>query len=1026
MDHVADYVAKLDKDTDFGAALLKKVEAAKEKYEELSVPAVKSVSAINANDVKQSLPATDVLANSKFEVNFSDAVDAATVTTGTVYLTQDGVKQLATVSYDSEKKVATVELSAGNTLAPGKSYVLTVDGVKDAKGVAVKKSTTSFTVSANPIITNATFTHGVTGTTNIEGAVVDTATEAITLTFNKNLDTNTLSTSNVKLYNITKEEYVAVSLSGITATSVTVAPSANLVADNDYRLEVGAGIADLAGNKLTATSYNFFYGITPVGVQNITPTNGATTVYNKITSSGGNDAFKYRAQFSAAVDASTVNGTTVKLVDKVTGSTVDATVSYEEGSRYVIVTPRADLAENNQYEVTIDGVKTAKGIKVTKSVTTFTTSDFTAPTIVSSTPANAADGVALDGTFTINFSEKMNAAKLVLGTDVILEDVSNNNTPVASFSNWTSTLSQDGKTLTVKPSASNKLDANKTYRLTVKKTAADVAANTLAADYKVLFNSEAAAATKLTKVQSGSAYSTTNTVRESGVTNIASANTTNFYFNFDQALKTDAGSYVLDDLVVVEKLNANGTYTAETDAAVVVSLVNSNKTIEVDKTAAWSADSTYRITIPTSVKDANGNDVQKVEFTFTTGTKPVVDTTVSSPANFATGVAVDEAYLAVVINDTESDLQSASLNADNVKVVKKSDGTAAPYSIDAINYATKATTTTAAVAALSNSDKTFEVADASKFTAGNIITFSTLAGTYVVTGVDTANNLVTVNKAVTGLGNTETVTFNQGVVYKLNTGAKLATNSEYDVKVENVKDAAGNIADAKTFTFRTGTAATDLALDSSSVTDGQTGVAVNAPLTLTFNTPVDASTVTAANITVEKDGTPLATNGSAYTVEVDSADSKKIVIKPVGFLSADAVYKVTVTTNVKNTAAYGADALDSAKSISFRTEQTASVSPKLVTAKLLDANNNGIGDTGEKVLLTFNAPVTAGTVDEADFLFANGGSIGNATATASGTESAIITLGTTSTLVKGLTTIEVTGTDLKSNGVDIKGKVTAE
>lgn len=52
MDHVADYVAKLDKDTDFGAALLAKVAAAKEKYEELSVPAVKSVSAINATQVE--------------------------------------------------------------------------------------------------------------------------------------------------------------------------------------------------------------------------------------------------------------------------------------------------------------------------------------------------------------------------------------------------------------------------------------------------------------------------------------------------------------------------------------------------------------------------------------------------------------------------------------------------------------------------------------------------------------------------------------------------------------------------------------------------------------------------------------------------------------------------------------------------------------------------------------------------------------------------------------------------------------
>ncbi|MGN7175615.1 S-layer protein [Cytobacillus sp. SAFR-174] len=58
MDHVADYVAKLDKDTDFGAALLTKVSEVKAAYEAKLAPAVESVSAINAKElvVKFNLP----------------------------------------------------------------------------------------------------------------------------------------------------------------------------------------------------------------------------------------------------------------------------------------------------------------------------------------------------------------------------------------------------------------------------------------------------------------------------------------------------------------------------------------------------------------------------------------------------------------------------------------------------------------------------------------------------------------------------------------------------------------------------------------------------------------------------------------------------------------------------------------------------------------------------------------------------------------------------------------------------------
>lgn len=343
-----------------------------------------------------------------------------------------------------------------------------------------------------------------------------------------------------------------------------------------------------------------------------------------------------------------------------------------------------------------------------------------------------------------------------------------------------------------------------------------------------------------------------------------------------------------------------------------------------------------------------------------------------------------------------------------------------------MNFAKKANAAVAGAVNISTNaitDDSFDVTDGTKFAVGDIITFSTLTGTYVVTEINT--NTVTVDKAVTGLGNDEAVTFHQGVVYKLNTGAKLDTNTEYQVQVTGVKDIAGNTADDKSFTFRTGTANEDLEYVSGTVADGVTGVAVDQALEFTFNTPLDSSTVDGTNVTVKKNGVAL-TNNTDYKVELDSNDNKKIVVKPVGFLSEDAVYEITIGTSVKNTAAYGKDALDVAKVISFRTEQTASVSPKLVSAKLLDANNNGIGDPSEKVLVTFNAPITQGTLDETDFEFGNGGVIGAATASVSADGmSAVITLAADSTLIKGITTVNIVSvTDLESNGVKVTGSST--
>lgn len=932
---------------------------------------VDSVSAI-AGTKTVTLPGTNVPATASFEVKFSGEADKATVNTGTVFLTKDGVKQLTTVSFDETKKTATLALNAG-TLEAGKTYVLTVEGVKGKDGKELTKATYSIGVADSPTVVSAQYSttaDDATGTlADVAGASVDGSAETVKFTFNKDMDVNTINTSTVKLFDLKNNKYIPATVTP-SLTGVTVAPNGvTFEADAEYRITLGSSIADLAGNKLGEDySVNFFYNATAVTLGASNPIDTAISVYNKITSSGGNDAFKWRVQFSGDVDATTVNGTTVTLKEKVTGASVAATVSYEAGSRYVILTPQADLKEMTDYLVTVDGVKTTRGIKVAKVERTFTTGDFTAPTITSTTPAHAADKVAVDAPFAVNFSEKMKLSTLTLGTNVVLKNVTDNST--VTITSWIGTLSEDGKTYTLKAPTGTKLDPNKTYELTISKNIEDANSNKLTADTKVVFNTAPAAATSVVDVRTG-AFDSTGTVVASGSYKLA--NTSELFINFSQALKANAGTYKVEELVKVEKLNAStGTYSPVTVAAAAgvgtagVSLVNGDKTIKVDNpTDNYAADTTYRVTVPTTVKDAFGNSVSAVEYVFTTGTKPSTDVAASYPTSFATSVSTTLPYVAIVIDDANSDLKSSNLTSDNVKFVKKSDGSAAPYTLAFAKYAKPgAETITVGGAADETAATTLTLADAQKdnVQVGDIITVAGTAQAFVVTAK--AGDVITLDRAFgSDIAAGTALTRHQGVVYKLNTDAKLASNTEYQVQISGVQDAAGNPIDTENYTFRTATVASDIAVASTSIANGQTGVAVNAPIEITFNENVanvggadaQATLVDAAGIDGIDPEKRIALETAAGVVVPGKVvvDGKKLTIVPDGFLAADTVYKVTVDNTVAGSTGTPLSATTD-YSFTFQTEQTATVTPAIQTAVYFDANGSGTINDGDVIRLTFN------------------------------------------------------------------------
>ena len=223
--------------------------------------------------------------------------------------------------------------------------------------------------------------------------------------------------------------------------------------------------------------------ITPPTVLSTSPASNATGVATTAA---------ITAVFSEALTASSVTGSSVFL--QAGATTVPATLSYTAGSANVVLTPSSPLSSSTVYTVTLKGgtgaariLDVAGNALAADYVWSFTTADVTPPTVVSTTPAGNATGVATTAGITAVFSEALTASS-VTGSSVFLQTGA---TTVPATLSYTA-----GSTnLTLTPSSP--LSANTVYTVTLKggtgaERILDVAGNALAADYVWSFTTAAA------------------------------------------------------------------------------------------------------------------------------------------------------------------------------------------------------------------------------------------------------------------------------------------------------------------------------------------------------------------------------------------------------------------------------------------------------------------------------------------------------------------------------------------------------
>ena len=147
--------------------------------------------------------------------------------------------------------------------------------------------------------------------------------------------------------------------------TATLNPNATLLADRTFTVAATAGIRDVAGNALVATTWTFITGPAPT-ITATSPTAGATAVRrnNNVT-----------ATFSEPIIG--VSTTTVRITNALTGAVVTTASTFSSTTRVLTINPAPTLASNTQYRVTITGgnlaVRDAAGNPVVTRTWVFTT-----------------------------------------------------------------------------------------------------------------------------------------------------------------------------------------------------------------------------------------------------------------------------------------------------------------------------------------------------------------------------------------------------------------------------------------------------------------------------------------------------------------------------------------------------------------------------------------------------------------------------------------------------------------------------
>jgi len=424
---------------------------------DVTPPAVTST--VPAN-LATSVPVTTVVS-----ATFSKSMDASTIntTTFTLKVTATSAAVAGTVSYDAATNTAT--FTPSSALASATTYTATITtGAHDTSGNPLPASF-PWTFTTADIV--PPFVNSITPKADSTNAPITTA---VNIQFSETMDPSTINTTNITLKNTATSAPVAGTVTYSAGNSIaTFTPTAPLSNGTQYTVTVTTGVKDLGGNPMASPFTSKFTTIpaVPIVVDPTFPANFDVEIAVDTA---------VIVTFSHAMNAATINSTTFSLKTTSGGTAVAGTVTYNTSTFTAKFKPNAPLSNNTVYTATVStGAKDiANQSLAADKVFSFTTTKF--PTVIATSPAPSATGVAVSAFVTATFSESMDATTITTTTFNL--KTTSGGTAVAG------TVSYDAASNMAKFTPSSALSPNTSYTATVTTGVKDATAshNAMAAD----------------------------------------------------------------------------------------------------------------------------------------------------------------------------------------------------------------------------------------------------------------------------------------------------------------------------------------------------------------------------------------------------------------------------------------------------------------------------------------------------------------------------------------------------------------
>ena len=794
-----------------------------------------------------------VAESSTVRATFSVPMDATTINTTTFKVTGPGATAISgAVTYAG----STATFTPAAPLAGSTLYTATITtGAKDPTGDALAANFVfTFTTAPPPTVTSVVPASGATGVP---------LNQQIAATFNAPMAASTITAPGTFT--------VAAAAGGVAlagtvtydaaTNTATFSPLTALSASTQYTATVTTAAQSAQGSAMAA---NFVWSFTtgaPTVISTL-PASGATAVpVNALVS----------ATFSEAMNAATINAATFTVTGP--GATpVTGIVSYAGGT--ATFTPTAFLATSTPFTATITtGAKDPSGAALAANfVWTFTTA--ASPTVTSTVPASGSTAVPVNTLVSATFSEAMNPATINAATFTVTGPGA---TPVAG------TVTYSGTTATFTPTAI--LPNSTPFTATITTAAKDPSGAALAVNFVWTFTTAPPPSVVSTIPANGAGAVAVNTAISETFSEVMNAATIN------------AGTFTV-------------TGPGATPVAGTVSYAGTTATFT--PSAALLNGTLYTATITTGAKDPSGAPLAaNVVRTFTTAAAPTVISTV--PVNGATAVAVNTA-----ISATFSEaMNAATINGATFTVT----GPGATPVAGTVTYAGSTATFTPTAVLANGTAFTATITTGAKDPAGvplaaNFVwTFTTAAPPTVVSTIPAngATN-VAVNTAISATFSVpmNATTINATTFTLMGPGATVVTGSVNYAGNTATFTPAAVLANNTLFTATITTGAEDptgapLSVNfvwtfttapppavTATVPAGHaTNVPLNEKIAATFNTSMNAATISATGtFTLAVAGGGAVVPG---TVTYDAA-SNTAIFAPTSALATNTQFTATVTT----------------------------------------------------------------------------------------------------------------------------------